>query len=108
MSRLKKLFISPFTYEVRWHEGLSAVAGVLGAANCDEAVIIMETQQAPAVAMETLLHESLHAMWTQTALDHIYTTDQEEQIIYTMSPRIVALLRDNPAFVKALTQKGQP
>ena len=99
---IRSVRISPYTYKVLSHKGLSAAAGVLGACANDELHILMDPDSPPQVYYETLLHETLHGIWNQTFLATKYSSAEEEDIIYTLTPRIVALLRDNPKLVEEL------
>jgi len=101
-SFISKVRIAPYDYEVQYDDNLSAAAAVLGVCMADTLTILIDPTSARQVMWETLLHEVLHGVWTQTPLDSIYTGEQEEQIIYCMTPRIVALLQDNPELVKLL------
>ena len=102
---IDKVTVAPYEYEVRYDDNLSASASVLGLCMADSLIILLDPTSAPAIMHETLLHEVLHAAWTQTALDGIYTDEQEEQIIFTLTPRIVAFLKDNPHYVEGLYER---
>ncbi len=102
--KTKVLLISPYDYRIHYDDNLSKAANVLGVCQSDDNIIIIDPTSARMVQKETLLHEAMHAMWNQTALDGIYSDEQEEQVVFTLTPRIVALLRDNPAFVKELME----
>jgi hypothetical protein len=58
----------------------------------------------PDVARETFLHEAMHGMWYQTLLDRQYRDKQEEDIIYSLAPKILEFLRDNPEAVEFLLE----
>jgi hypothetical protein len=100
VKKIEGVYVSPFSYEVKYDDQLTKNAGALGATGTDQTYIVLDPSSSRGVLMETLLHECLHAIWTQTALDKEYSDEQEEQVIYTLSPRIMALLRDNPRMVK--------
>ncbi len=50
---------------------------------------------------ETLLHETLHAVWHQAGLQRLEV--DEEDLITALAPTLLAVLRDNPALVATLT-----
>lgn len=50
-------------------------------------------------ASDTLLHEVMHAIWSEAGLDHIPDLN-EETIIRTMATWLRIVLRDNPDFAK--------
>jgi hypothetical protein len=54
---------------------------------------------------ETLLHELLHAAWTNTALDQDHDAEAQERIVASLAPWLLGTLRDNPALVGYLTGK---
>jgi hypothetical protein len=80
------------------------VAGVSGACDEIQTIILIDPSASLAVKQDTILHEPLHAIWGQTMLDKKYTDDEEEAVIWSLTPRIVALLRDNPDLVAYILQ----
>lgn len=104
MKNIERIYIAPFWYDIVYDQQLSAAAGVLGACNSDILKILMQADNPEPVMMETLFHEALHAAWTQTGLDKAYSSEQEEEVIYSLSPRMTAILKDNPAFTRRLTK----
>jgi hypothetical protein len=102
--KIRKLRIAPFDYEVVFDDKLSQTAGALGVCLSDTSIILIDPTSSRMVQVETLLHESLHGIWTQTALDKLYTEEQEEQIIFTLAPRIMGLLLDNEELVQEVTR----
>jgi hypothetical protein len=105
VKRVTRLYVAPYWYDVTYDSLLSSVAGVLGACGTDDLKILMQANNPPDVMIETLLHESMHAMWAQTNLLKTFSSDEQEAIIYAMTPRIMAFLRDNPEFARALCRK---
>jgi hypothetical protein len=95
MTKTNSVMIAPFRYEVTYDNELSQKAGVLGVCQCDISHIVLDDAVSPGVLCETLLHEALHAMWNQTSLDSKYTDEQEEEVIFAMSPRIFSFIQDN-------------
>jgi hypothetical protein len=63
----------------------------------NDQVILIDRNQHPETRAETLLHESLHALEEALALE------LGEDAILRFSRGIFALLRDNPALVRAVT-----
>lgn len=96
--------VAPYRYTVEMVSGLSAAASVLGAAMTDELRILLDPDSAPMVQWETLFHESLHAIWSQTHLESKLSNAEQEEIIYTLTPRIISLLRDNPRLVAGILE----
>jgi hypothetical protein len=58
-------------------------------------------------ARETLLHESLHAMFSVVGLDNLIEASApglSEHIISTISPVMLAVIRDNPPLMRYLSE----
>ncbi len=68
--------------------------------------ILYDTRQAPGFLRDSVLHETLHALYQQTGLYKATDAekDAEEQFVASMTPRLLALLRDNPVFVAWLME----
>jgi hypothetical protein len=98
-------------YEVIEDEKLSEVAGVSGAAMVDTETILVDPGVGFGVARETLLHELLHCVFSASGLgagngeSKRFTTEQEEEIVWTMSPLVLSMLRDNPGLVTWLLEE---
>lgn len=99
--------VSPFDVRVIEDPNLSSIGGVLGAFGPDDGHILLDANQHDEVARDTLLHECLHAVWNQTHLKKRYSEKAEEEIIWCLAPRILALLRDNPVLLRFLTDGGR-
>lgn len=112
MAKKKKpwpIKIAPYEYTVKHQRGFAQSSGADGATMESDELIILDNDIQGNYEKEVLLHEAMHAMWGQTSLDRDYPDgppDSEgEKIIFTLAPRILALLRDNPELVKWLTEK---
>lgn len=57
----------------------------------------------PVAEREVLLHEVIHACVMASAVPWAEKT--EERFVATVSPRLLEVLRDNPALVRYLTEK---
>jgi hypothetical protein len=64
-------------------------------------LIQVAADQAAAQARDTMLHEILHAVVSNTALG--MSDADEEQLIRTVTPWLLAVLRDNPDLTGFLT-----
>lgn len=65
--------------------------------SCDtvtQTIVLSSNQTAQSVA-DTLLHEILHAIWTESGL-FMHKRPDEETIVRTMSTWLRMVLRDNP------------
>lgn len=56
----------------------------------------------PHQAVDTLLHEVLHAMTHIFHLDPLFAGDGDEDFVATFAPALLHTLRDNPLLVEAL------
>lgn len=95
--KLGSILINPHRFSVRYERGLSSKAGVVGVCGTDTLSILIDDDIAEGIEKETVLHEALHGIWAQTGLKDVTTTEIEEKIIWSLTPRILALLRDNIA-----------
>jgi hypothetical protein len=102
----RNILIGHAYYTVKYDKSLNANAGALGVTGTETQQIHLDPQMGPDVERETLLHECLHGCWYQTLLDRQYRDKQEEDIIYTMAPKILELLRSNPELVEFLLESG--
>lgn len=57
---------------------------------------LREDQRSPNLAIDTLLHEIMHGIWTLSKLD----TWQEEEIVEMMATWMVAVFVDNPKLLQ--------
>jgi hypothetical protein len=64
--------------------------------------IALHPDVADTVLRETLLHETLHAVFYNIGLSDRLTDKTEEHMIRALSPALFALLRDNPDLVAYL------
>ena len=108
MKRPKRLLISPHWYEVKTDPDLSTKGGVVGTCMTDTQVILIDDQLGSTTEIETVTHEGLHGAWHQTGLAKNYTDEQEEEVIWSLTPRIIAMLRDNPEYVMWLMEGVEP
>lgn len=92
-------------YKMRSDATTNALANSEGLHNPRGDEILLDTTVAPAQLRDAVLHELLHAVWYASALDQKYTSTDEEDAIWTLTPLILALLRDNPKLVKYLCGK---
>lgn len=105
----KKVKVGPHDYVIeKMTTDLVQASNAVGACLEVESKIIYDPGQSQGQVRDTILHELLHAVWGQTYMDKKYddnAPDSEgELMIHELAPRILALLRDNPALVKFLTE----
>jgi hypothetical protein len=100
MNPPRRVKVSPFTFTVR------DVRGLADAGSCapDHEAILLDAGQADGQKRDTLLHESIHAIIRQGMEGALKGVDVtfEETLVSFLAPRVLALLRDNPALVRYL------
>lgn len=67
--------------------------------------ILLQPGQAPDYERDTVLHESIHAVIAAVGFTNWFPEDKEEELVRTLSPLILQLLRDNPRLVAYLTER---
>ena len=74
---------------------------------CDAASlqIIVNRELNSQVKRETVLHEVLHAAIYAATSAQQMTTEQEEKLVWPLSPILLQVLRDNPHLVRFLLEK---
>lgn len=65
--------------------------------------ITLRPEQAPSTLVETLLHEVLHALLSQTGIVADIGNEEEEKAVNRLAPLLLDTLRRNPALVEFLT-----
>ena len=101
----KKVRVGPFVYEITPIKEMGATDQA-GGVDLSGQAIIYDPGLHSMQERDTILHELLHCIIFQTPLRKTITDqEEEERLVWTLSPRILALLRDNPQFVKYLTEK---
>lgn len=102
------LHVGPIPFTVKVDNDACVAGGVSGATMNDSQLIFIQDKVALQTMQDTLLHESMHAIWNQTSLTIEYpdadADSPGEKLIRTLAPRILALLKDNPWFLDFLTR----
>lgn len=105
-----RLKIGALTYRVRTsRKHMNQVCrddsrDLLGRCSPRTLTISIEPRQAAGAKRDTITHEALHALFDQVGLAQEWGTDTEETVVARLTPALVALLRDNPAFVAYVTR----
>jgi len=97
----RRIKLSPYTYTVREVRGLQDS----GACAPDYEAILVDAEQSDGQKRDTLLHEALHGIIRQGLEQQFKDVDKsfEESVVSFFAPRLLGLLRDNPALVEYLT-----
>ncbi len=103
-SRVK---VGPHVYRVISDKGLGERASAAGICGADSQEIRIDSALGRTVKKETLLHECGHAAWTQTELDRKYSDDDEETVLWSLTPLLLGILRDNPELVRFLLEEDK-
>lgn len=57
------------------------------------------------VEKETVIHEMLHAIWSEYSLDNFFPEEQEEVLVTTLAKGIHSVLENNPKLMNYLKEK---
>jgi hypothetical protein len=100
----RSVYVSPFTYSVQEVLGLPDSGNM----DADRLRILVQKDQPLMSKRDTALHELIHATLSQGMSHRLKEIDKdlEEELVAHLAPRILAMLRDNPEFVKYLTEEG--
>lgn len=93
----------------RWRVRLvprSTLGGDLGECHYDHARLSVATRQSPFDTRDTLLHEALHAVLG--APEWVKSPAEEERYVLALATGLMSVLRDNPEFVRWLTEPITP
>lgn len=111
MAKPKALKVGPHWFKVWWNNEACTNADVAGAMMEQASVILVDPNISKTQQRETLLHECLHAMWSQTWMDKIFPDEDQdgdgERIIHTLAPVLLSFLRDNPEVVEFLRREAE-
>ena len=77
-----------------------------GMVNTRTGVIRIAEEYATDKTAETIIHEALHAIFSDIGLD--WSHDDEEKMVTRLSPRLTAFIADNPAAIRELLRMLAP
>jgi hypothetical protein len=104
MSMPDRAYVAPHWFTIKKVSKLSE-AGTCGLTGEDTQDIAIDDALGRGVERETVLHELIHAMWHQTGLDRKFKDSDEEEVAWSLAPRILALLKHNPDLVSYLVEE---
>jgi hypothetical protein len=79
--------------------------GAFGRHSSTACRIEVRTDTKPAETADTLIHETLHAVWNVAGLQ---AKDSEERIVTSLAHQLTQVIRDNPELVAYLTAALAP
>lgn len=103
--RPDKLYIEPFCYAIDARPEWSLTTGNMGNCSTDSQTIYIDAGLTEQSERDTILHEALHAIIAQTDLQKSLTEKKQEDVCWQLAPRLLALLKDNPDFIRWLVGK---
>ena len=112
MNRPDVIWIGAFPYTVTYSKAAIDAISVdkhsplLGNTDHHNLSIIIDDTMAEQMIRDTLLHEILHAIWATSGLIEFDDLTQE-QMVSTVAPQLVYVLRSNPDLVAYLTSTGE-
>jgi hypothetical protein len=91
-----------------WDYKAASASEKFGECDRNYAIIRVSPEYGEVQTARTLLHEVLHAIWTNANLPSGEGTSDEEAIVTVMSNHLAQIWRDNPEFVAFLTESLSP
>lgn len=107
MKRPDKIRVGAMLYKISYSKtDMNAISitrntHLLGNANHHDLQITIDDTINEQVIRDTLMHETIHALWISGGLEELDGMTQE-QIVNCLTPRFVAVLRANPGLVEYL------
>ena len=101
----KKILVAPFEYDVALEPTLASIGEASGGCDPDRTRIVVDALLSESAKKDTILHETLHALIHQTDLARRlkeFDKDLEEDLVFALTPRLFALLLENPELVEYL------
>lgn len=91
-------------FNIQFDPHLNEDSEAVGLTGPETQRILIDPKLGPDVERETVLHECLHGIYFQAGLRlEQWSRDKiEEKIIWSMAPRILELLKDNPELTEYL------
>lgn len=93
-------------FDIAFDPHLNEDSDAVGLTGPETQRILLDPKLGPDVERETVLHEALHGIYFQAGLRlEPWSKDKvEEKIIWSMAPKILELLKDNPELVEYLLE----
>ena len=102
--------IGPHTYHINTHQPdldretlKDSTHPNLGLCDPTTLTIYMTVHQAPSQQQDTLLHETLHALFSLIGAGEDIDHDTEEKLVRRLAPALLQTLQNNPQLVHYLT-----
>ena len=103
-----KIDVMGKTYSVDWSPTMQAMDDCVGKCLPVQQSIIVSSDQAKGQLRDTLMHEVMHAVYSETGLGAIIKgDDDEETVVRLLTTGFLQVLRANPQFAKLLTEKDK-
>lgn len=98
-----KVVIGPHHYKVKVAKPSGLSHEQYGTTEVGTTTITLAPGMSGSQQRDTFLHEVLHAVLSLTGWDHRLGDKREEQLVRSLTPALLEVLRDNPKVVKWLT-----
>jgi hypothetical protein len=102
--RPKNIKIGPYTYEISFKDKKAKISKLLervGETHFQDLLIWVKPGK-HMVERETLMHETLHAIFAISGITNRFTYEEEEEIVASLSPYIMMVILDNPEVLEFL------
>lgn len=94
--------VGPHLYTIKWGSKAVRKRGRVGEHEAETLTISIGDRVEGSQRADTLLHEILHAILSQTALDHELDHDAAESLVLRLTPLLLSVIHDNPDLVRYL------
>lgn len=103
----KKIKVSPFVLTVTDNPAFLGMVEAAALLNMKQQEVKLDFSQAHGYIRDSLLHELLHAIWQTTSLYDLTDVGfkHEEDVMRALTPKLLALLQDNPQLVTWFCEK---
>ena len=107
MKAPKSVHVSPFDFAVLYDQDRVDALSAMGTSSMRQLEVVVGNNQSPICERDTILHELFHMIIQQTPLfeNSEEWAAREESFVAAITPRLLALLRDNPRLVDYLTER---
>ena len=100
------IYVGAADYDVRLKKDKEMDRGrLLGETDSENSTIEINKKQSKCSMQNTLLHETLHAIFWTSGYNRNWPMDEEEKVVQALTPWLLAFLQDNPLALAYLLEK---
>lgn len=102
---IKEVDVLGKTYKVTVIRDMASVDDALGKCKPEHCAIWIAKDQNEQQVRDTLLHEILHAVYSEMGIEEDVKEEQEETIVRRMGTGLLYVIRNNPELMELLQQE---